>query len=942
MSFNKIILCVFACLLFSSRIACAQFDYKIYSLKEGLPQSDVCAMDEDSLGYLWVGMNAGGLAKFDGKTFKKYGRFTGLNCPEVTDLTIDQSGKLWVATMRTISSYDGTKFIDHLTFPASQAKEILYRGDTLFFRNLREPQWQFLFNEKSGVVSEHHPLQGIFQSIKIQRGLFIGLNHYSDQIVIFDSSGYRHVPAKEKFQEIYEAITANEDIILSTNKGIFRVTANQLYTVNASQIDVHSYDSEENIYWYSFNNNLFYTANLNETGTPVAKIAETGINRTFKDSEGNTWFCTHGRGLIKVFKTSFHRISENDPYKPKEIVRSIHQTDNGEIWLGTIGSGIRVYKNGKLIRSFDESGLSHVGSIVEDSKGKIWVGTNIGIFTFFNKKWEHVFRKEIPNVYAMDIDKNDDLLISSRNGNLFTIRNNIFSRAGGMMSHIRQIVYDKLNDRFIIAFNDGIRFFSEKKLSAKDFVTLSANSVAIRSDTAMIIGTAGYGLHILRPDKKTVITSDDGLIDDYIYFVIPDRNYIWLGTNRGVDRVELNANLSLKGIEHFNEFSGFHELECDLNAFYKNDSVLFVGLISGAYQYDPDVNQTYRSHPLHFTKIKFIDTNQNPSSSNSKGWALNGKYNHLTFAVNTVSQIHGNDITYAAELEGPISSKTETQKGGEFDFANLPPGEYLLKVTSTDPSNLNYRDQLTLKFSIAPWFYQTLWFRILSVLTLTVLLLFVIRFHHRKKYKKLIALNLSRNQEEQKLRKEISRDFHDELGNDLARMSNYLILLQLRNEVKNDIYETLFLNTQKILVGAKDFIWTLDPENNDIANIVIHLKDFGERMFREKQIDFSFLGEIPQEVKVPTGYSRQINLIFKEAMTNSFRHSQATEIAFGITKEQNKITLFLKDNGKGIPPDYSSATGGLVNVRARANKIGADFYMKSDATETFIAVTFKV
>ncbi len=45
------------------------YTFRDFSLEQGLPQSEVNAITDDHLGYLWIGTNGGGLCRFDGRTF---------------------------------------------------------------------------------------------------------------------------------------------------------------------------------------------------------------------------------------------------------------------------------------------------------------------------------------------------------------------------------------------------------------------------------------------------------------------------------------------------------------------------------------------------------------------------------------------------------------------------------------------------------------------------------------------------------------------------------------------------------------------------------------------------------------------------------------------------------------------------------------------------------
>jgi len=108
----------------------------------------------------------------------------------------------------------------------------------------------------------------------------------------------------------------------------------------------------------------------------------------------------------------------------------------------------------------------------------------------------------------------------------------------------------------------------------------------------------------------------------------------------------------------------------------------------------------------------------------------------------------------------------------------------------------------------------------------------------------------------------------------------------------------------------------LRSKNDDLHNTIIHLKDFGERLFIEKEIVFRYFGEIKEGFKLPTGHSRQINLIFKEAMTNAFKHSNATQIDFRLERDKRNVFIILLDNGGGVSKEaINNSHRGFENMR---------------------------
>ena len=73
---KRVFLILFCCSAFCGYAQ--QHTLRQYTAIDGLPQSQVNAMLEDAFGYLWVGTNGGGLARFNGKEFKVYNTIDGL------------------------------------------------------------------------------------------------------------------------------------------------------------------------------------------------------------------------------------------------------------------------------------------------------------------------------------------------------------------------------------------------------------------------------------------------------------------------------------------------------------------------------------------------------------------------------------------------------------------------------------------------------------------------------------------------------------------------------------------------------------------------------------------------------------------------------------------------------------------------------------------------
>ena len=75
---------------------------------------------------------------------------------------------------------------------------------------------------------------------------------------------------------------------------------------------------------------------------------------------------------------------------------------------------------------------------------------------------------------------------------------------------------------------------------------------------------------------------------------------------------------------------------------------------------------------------------------------------------------------------------------------------------------------------------------------------------------------------------------------------------------------------------------------------------------------------------------KNIYLVFKEALNNSLKYAQATEIRITIDVIDKKLAMSLVDNGAGFVPEKESGTGnGLKNMYRRANEIGGHVVISS-------------
>ena len=159
------------------------------------------------------------------------------------------------------------------------------------------------------------------------------------------------------------------------------------------------------------------------------------------------------------------------------------------------------------------------------------------------------------------------------------------------------------------------------------------------------------------------------------------------------------------------------------------------------------------------------------------------------------------------------------------------------------------------------------------------------------------------------------------MGNQLTRIINYVSLMKLsKNGKAVELYDKVEDSAKYLYSGTRDFIWSIDPLNDELSKLFLHIRDFGEKLFNEKEIQFRAYNEVKDIVKIPYGFSREANLIFKEAMTNAFNHSQAKNVSFILQQKEGIYEMKLEDDGIGFDTTREKVNG-IRNMRTRAERI---------------------
>ena len=229
------------------------------------------------------------------------------------------------------------------------------------------------------------------------------------------------------------------------------------------------------------------------------------------------------------------------------------------------------------------------------------------------------------------------------------------------------------------------------------------------------------------------------------------------------------------------------------------------------------------------------------------------------------------------------------------------------------------------KFPFNNWLFYTIAGNILEVI------MFFSSFAYRNKT--LANEEQIAKEKLQVIRDEISRDLHDDVG---ASLSNINILNELAKRNTNNpekAKEYLMKageDIQQVSESLNDIVWNINSKYDDLNNLFIRMRRYAADMMDGKNIiyDITF-PENTADLKLGMDKRKDLYFIFKEAINNLIKYSDATKATVLIKIRKEILTLEITDNGKGFSSDKIQVGNGLQNMQHRAEFWNAPFKIES-------------
>jgi signal transduction histidine kinase len=272
-------------------------------------------------------------------------------------------------------------------------------------------------------------------------------------------------------------------------------------------------------------------------------------------------------------------------------------------------------------------------------------------------------------------------------------------------------------------------------------------------------------------------------------------------------------------------------------------------------------------------------------------------------------------------------------------YSNLPPGDYVFRVTAANNSGVWNEAGAFLDFSIAPAYYQTTWFGVLCVAAFLGLLWALYQFRLHQLQQQFTAGLEARVNE----RTRIARELHDTLLQSLhGLMFQFQAarnMLPRRPDEAARVMDGAIGATEQTITDSRSAIQHLRSEAAD-GDLGQWLTATGQELAKLANANGNgpvFRLTLEGERKALTALPRdEIYGITREILRNAFQHAQASRIEAEIRYDDRELRVRIRDDGTGIAPQVLKAGGsaghwGLRGVRERAQQIGARLDFWSEA-----------
>ncbi|MDU1906596.1 MAG: two-component regulator propeller domain-containing protein [Dysgonomonas sp.] len=822
----------------------------------------------------------------------------------LNDMTIDDSGKYWFATSAGLYRYaDGTltsinkKNIDVTRVTKYDDTHLIFAtGEGLSLLDINTLRGEFIYRD----MENDMPYTSSLYYDSINSRLWIGTNSEGLYNYDFQNRSFEKIALECFLKQPVMAIEESSDSTLYVGidgQGIWEISKDgkallNIYRENAD--NPHSlsgdgvydvfHDADKRVWVSTYSGGLSFfekeaplVIQLTHQINNPNSLCNNQVNKVLEDSRGDIWFATNNGICRWRVSTGKWDVFYQNKHEQAQVFLALCEDNEGNIWAGTYSLGVYILDSntGKELKHYsfdkrDDTGFTgkFIFDIFKDSEGDIWLGGMSSDIICYKTK-EKEFRSYSTQPVRSFCEYSPGKILASCTYGLLLV--------------------DKESGKEEIILNNYL-----------------AHGALIIDDN-LWVSTSGDGLVRFNKNSKTAtkFTSKSGISSNYVNSVVFANGYLWLGTENGLCRFNPHDNSVLI----YSFILPLSNISYNVNAGFKlKNGDLAWGTNEGVVIFDP--NRLYKTS--HQGEIFLQDISISGRSIRETSELLHGipvnkqtdiklNYNQSTFALELIPiGVSSLGTKFSWKLEGIDNDWSPPSDLRFINYANIPSGNFELKIRMLDNSLSQIIDERMLAIQIVPPFWDTWWFRLIVFAVISSIVLFILKIYTNR---------LEQRHAEDKIRF-FTNTAHDirtsltlikapieELNKEKSLSDKGQYYLNLATEQSNRLsfVTTQLLDFQKVDIGkGQVFLMMVN-----IVELVSRRISMFEATAKNNNINLVFSSD--KDVYTTAVDELKFEKVVDNLISNAIKYSHPHgNVEINLTCKKEEWILAVKDYGLGI------------------------------------------
>lgn len=881
-------------------ISCAgfgqEYSYRQYTKRDGLAAETVYDMVQSRDGFLWIG-TASGLSRFDGSIFKNFTVADGLPSNEVFGFMEDAAARLWIISFSNqVAFYKNGKI--HTRDNDTALRQLSFANDIAGL--IEDKQKRVLVWDGSLALAIIKPggqvvqyKKGQFQldyrELALSSTIPFNLLALPERASIFIKDCFRDNPLN--ILDVFASRISEQQILF------IRKQQAVVWDIQQDSFTVLSHNPSERYSRKSWDDGSVYRISTKGYGVTLFDYRQSVIkdhflngnivNDILKDREGNLWFSTKGNGL---FRLNHMPVLNYDPAHKTEPVQFV-VADGRAVLAGTEHRDywhITAAGKSERIPGFPGMVINRINPdrnilLEKMSRNPVKVHSSLVI---------DAYTGALKSTFSFD----DKILQATSNGVFIYRGYGANSMATDTLHLYRATTAFWYGKYYYVGTLNGLIIFDAAYKKIKTLTDYPITHISPGADSVLWISTYGKGIIKIKDNKVIALLNSEssGISNDFCNYVYADGNYLWAGTNKGLNKIAVAQPVPVTTWIVTTD----NGLRSDVvTTVLVKDTLVFVGTQKGLNVFN---QRRARDTPLFnflFTAITIGDR----SLPVDEAIILPHDNNQIRFDFSAIN-FNAENITFHYRILGLRDQWQETTER-ELHFLSLPSGNYTLQIKAV-VSSVGLTKLIEKKFIVQQSVYETWWFRGGALLVFGSLIYLFLRYRIRK----------VRRQEEEK--SELNRKMTELEQMALRAQMNPHFIFNCLNSVQNYIVRNDSMGASMYLSRFATLIRkTLDNAGSlylPLKEELAYLESYIELEQLQANHPFTYTIQVPSSINTST--TAFPNMILQPFVENAIKHGMqyagldARLMIIFTLKEDESIVCCIEDNGPGIYTEKKTMT----------------------------------